>query len=453
MNTTNELENQILGVILTRPGTITEAMSLLPDSTPFVGANEKKVYAAMVDLHRSGYDTDIVSTNIALTKAHGPKDSFGLPWMVRLTTYTSAAKGAAAGLAYKCQIIWQEHCRVQTARLAQELLVEATEGIADGLTIVEQSIKRLTELQSRLIGLADAPFSAVLKQASALARQSFQTGTPPGLLTGLDELDSYLKGLQPSTLTVMAGRPGMGKTAEICQILYNVSVVQKKPAVLFSLEMSRLQLARRFLAIETGIRNAQVAAGCNANNEPIDFERLDKAVEIVGGSPIHVFDKLRTMPQIRSKAAQLKAKHGIELVVLDYLQLAKTGSRKDHDEYAAVTEISRECKEMANSLDIPVIALAQLSREVEKSPSKRPQLAHLRGTGAIEQDADNVVFLFRPAYYSAKDANGHPVDANLLINIVAKNRNGSTHNDEEGIQLFYDLPTNRITNMCGGPSI
>ncbi len=347
-----DFENQVLGVLLTTRGAINEAMTLLPNETPFQSTDEKRVYATMLALRSEGYDTDVITVSHRLTHTHGAKDSTGKPWMMRLTGYVGAAKSQnGMGISYKCQVLWQEWVRTESGRLASTLLNETVMRHTDPFDLVSQAIQGFTNILNQFSTMSDVPFSQVLAEKVAAARRAAETGEIPGVKTGLRDLDAMIKALQPQTLTILAARPAMGKTAQAWQIVHNAAK-EGKGVVFFSLEMSSSQIAGRSLATETGIKNAQITAGVNSWNEPIDFGKLDQAATAIGERPIYVIDNMNTMPQIRAKAMQLVADKKVELIVVDYLQLAMTDSRDDKDIYTRVTSVSRQLKLLSKQLNV-----------------------------------------------------------------------------------------------------
>lgn len=449
-NSLPELEQEIIGVCLTTTGAIRQVATMLPRAEAMQTPENRTVYAQMLALCADGKETDLVTLNYHLTRAQGPLTPYNQPWMVLLTSYIPAAKRAGGNLLHKCGLLHQEYIRVALSNELSRALVEAQDVTSDPLALIDSLRGWLEKTSNRLSELSEKPFSDALKNVVDRAELASQNRNPiTGISTGLFGLDGYTKGLQPGTLTVLAARPSMGKSAEACQIAYNVAYVNKIAVAFFSLEMSKESLAGRMLAIDTGIRNSHVTAGVDSFGDPINIERLRDSEQRQGKAPFFIYDKLRTLPQIKARVSQLSSRYGGQLlVIIDYLQLVKTGTKIDTDITARVSEVSRELKEIAITYSIPVLALGQLNREVEKRADKRPQLSDLNHSGSIEQDADTVGFLFRPGYYSANDKDGYPVDMNLLINIIAKNRNGSTHKDDEGIKLHYDLATNQIKDYA-----
>lgn len=445
-NSLTDLEEEILGSCLLTPGAINQVVTLIPRKEVFSG-EYALIYEQMLKLQAANNQTDLITLNFHLTREHGATTSAKQPWMMVLTSLVPAGKRSTGNLLHKCGLLQQERTRLNLTTKLSEFLVEAQDVTTDPLQLIDSVRRYLDKTSSDLSELSERNFSDVLHEVVDRAEKAAVSGNPiTGIASKLPEFDSFIKGFQPKTLTVMAARPSMGKTAVACQIAYNVAYEQKIPVAFFSLEMGAEQLAGRLLALDTSIKNSHVTAGVNAWGEPVNIDKLRNSANRQGKAPFNVYDKLRTLPQIKARISQLVSRYGSELlVIIDYLQLVKTGTKVDLDRTACVSEVSRELKECANTYGIPILALGQLSREVEKRPNKRPQLSDLNHSGSIEQDADTVSFLFRPGYYSKQDENGLPIDDNLLAIIIPKNRNGSTHVDSEAISMHYDRSTNQVT--------
>jgi replicative DNA helicase len=258
-----------------------------------------------------------------------------------------------------------------------------------------------------------------------------------GLPTGFKGLDNLLAGLQKSDLLILAARPAMGKSTLALNIAQNIAIKQGVPVGVFSLEMSKEQLVDRLLAAEAGIDSWRLRTG---NLEDKDFEKLNKAMGVLAEAPIY-FDNsaMANVMEMRTKARRLQSEHDLGLVVIDYLQLMSGRNNGGENRVQEISEISRGLKGLARELDVPVIALSQLSREVEKRSPQIPQLSDLRESGSIEQDADVVMFIYRDDYY-------HPQDTekpNVADIIIAKHRNGPTGQ----VELFFKGDEMRFKNL------
>ena len=259
----------------------------------------------------------------------------------------------------------------------------------------------------------------VLNSLSAIEEASKTKGRVTGIATGFTELDYKLTGLHPAELILVAARPAMGKTAFVLNIAQYAAFKDNHAVAMFSLEMSKEQLVTRLMASESMVDSQQMRTGDLRDS---DWEKLLEGAALIGNSKLIIDDTATTLAEIRSKCRKYKQTYGIELVVIDYLQLM-TGSesRRNESRQQEISEISRALKVLARELDVPIIALSQLSRAVEARQDHKPMLSDLRESGAIEQDADVVMFLYRDEYY-----NPDTEKKNLAEVIVAKQRNGST---------------------------
>ncbi|NBB82591.1 MAG: replicative DNA helicase [Alphaproteobacteria bacterium] len=363
------------------------------------------------------------------------------------------------------RIIHDLHLRRQLIALAEEITTEAYD-----FDLESSATDQIQGTEEKLYGLATEgdfqggfqPFQEVLKQAIQSAQQALYRDTRlTGATTGLVDMDRMLGGLQPSDLLILAGRPAMGKTALATNMAFNaakayVETDGKEGAVVafFSLEMSAEQLAVRILSEEAEIASEKIRKG---EMKRADFPRLTRAAETLERVPLYVDDTAGlTINQLRTRALRLKRQHDLGLIVVDYLQLMRPGgSNRADNRVQEISEITRGLKMVAKDLNVPVLALSQLSRAVEQREDKRPQLADLRESGSIEQDADVVMFVFREAYYVSKrepsegtpehDAWQQEMDRvhNLAEVIVAKQRHGPTG----AIRLHFEGMFTRFSNL------
>jgi len=260
----------------------------------------------------------------------------------------------------------------------------------------------------------------VTKVFNDLELAAGKTGEITGVPTGFRELDKLTAGFQRSDLLIVAGRPAMGKTSFALNVAVNAAIALKEPVLVFSLEMSKEQLIKRMLASE-----GRVNASVMRNNDPKadDWPRLINAANTLSQTQVHLDDSSPMTPmEIRSKSRRLKAEKGLCLVVIDYLQLMRGGGRKSDNREQEISEISRSLKSLAKELDVPVVALSQLNRGVESRPDKRPMISDLRESGAIEQDADVIMFVYRDEYYNPDNTE----NAGLAEIIIGKQRSGPT---------------------------
>ena len=266
-------------------------------------------------------------------------------------------------------------------------------------------------------------------------------GTVAGISTGFVDLDQKTAGLHPSDLVIVGARPAMGKTAFGLNLVQNAAVKGGKTCAVFNLEMSKKQIVNRMLACEAGVSMEHIRSG---NMTDQDWEKLVEALGPLSEAPIYIDDTGGiTFSEVRSKCRKLKIEHGLDLVMIDYLQLMSGSGRAGDNRQQEISEISRGLKMMARELDVPVIALSQLSRTLESRADHRPMMSDLRESGAIEQDADVIIFLYRDEYY-------HPdsEDKNIAEIIIGKQRNGPVGT----VKLRYDGEYTRFSNLAHMPN-
>lgn len=442
MNATLHVEHQILSICLTTPGATQQVASIIQKADTFSTDLNRRVYGVMLKLQADGYETDLVTVNNELQTQYGLLKGEPTGWIEFLTSLFPEADTFTGNLSKSCFWLIGEATRTALMKIYARALSDLQIPGSDPLLNMAGVQKQMDAINGRLSELSTTPFSESFREAVQIAEKGSLAGDPiTGIRTGITELDLYLKGLHGSTMTILAARPATGKTAELCQIAYNIGCVDNIPVAIFSLEMKKLQLARRFLSIDTHIRNSEVLSGLDKHGSPIDIKLLFDSAGKLADRPLYVFDNIFDLDHIVAKATQLVLHHGVKVIFIDYIQLIETGDREDR---TRVGRASRKLKNLANQLNVPVVPLAQVNRKVDDRKEKRPTMSDLKDSGSLEQDADNVVLLYCPSNYDAKDEDGYEVPKDLLYNIIAKNRNGSTHNDEEGIMLRYNKSTNRI---------
>lgn len=445
------LENELIGVCLISPVAIAEISELIRYAETFARPDCRKIYQAMLNLHRRGLETDIVSVYQELLTTEGEHSNTDFSWLSVLTGFVPDGQASTGNLTHKSGLLLQLATNRILAQVCSRALAELSLPAPDPFVVMDSITARIDAVRNRLFELHEESFAVALDRVADNARKAAESRNPiTGIAAMTGDVDRWTKGFHANTLTVVAARPGMGKSAWLCQVAYNTAVIQGISTALFSLEMGLDQLAGRFIGIDTGLKNAEIQSGMNSFNEPVDFNKISKSSGRMGKTPLWVYDKLLNIDHIKARCRALVKKKGVKVILIDYLQLVKSGLRST-DKTAEVSYVSRELKLLSKELSVPVIALAQLSREVEKMADKRPELAHLNHSGSIEQDADTVIFLMRPGYYFQNNPDGSAVDDYLLQAIVAKNRNGGTHPEGKAIHLHYDRPTNRIKHYDDQP--
>jgi replicative DNA helicase len=333
----------------------------------------------------------------------------------------------AANVEFHARIIAQKFIQRELIRTSTEIVRDAYEDTTDVFELLDKSEKSLFDITNQNMRRGYADVGSLMEQATKeiLAAAQHQDKLT-GVASGFINLDRITGGWQRSDLVIIAARPGMGKTSFVLSMARNAAMMANKPVALFSLEMSSLQLTTRLMAAEASLPMEKLRKGNLASYE---LAQLESKVRELSDAPIYIDDTpALNIFELRAKARRLKQQHGISMIIIDYLQLMSGGgdNNRGGNREQEISTISRSLKNIAKELDIPVIALSQLSRAVEtRGGTKRPQLSDLRESGAIEQDADMVIFLYRGDYYGIEvDEDNQPIKGKTEV-IIAKHRNGS----------------------------
>jgi replicative DNA helicase len=415
-----ELEETVLGAILLEKEAYHEVSHILsPDI--FYKEQNGLVCKAIIELYNRGEVADIITVTQELKRIGDLQTVGGAHYVSNLTSRIASS----ANIEFHCRIIQQEWLKREIIRNSTVTIKEAYETGTDSFDLLDEWEKSLMALQQELqVGKTSdtgSLFDQVLKDNEVLTAKE---GTITGVPTGFKALDTILGGWQKTDMIVLAARPGMGKTALMLNFC-RAAVKSKRPIAIFSLEMSSIQLVKRLASQETEIplemfiRQGMDAATLKTYNK--DVEELKKAPFYIDDTPaLTIFD-------LRRKARKLKREKKIDLIIIDYLQLMAGSNEKNGNREQEVSAISRGVKALAKELDIPIIALSQLSRESEKRPgaSHVPKLSDLRDSGAIEQDADMVMFIYRAEYYGLTEFGDGQPTAGVADIIIAKNRHGA----------------------------
>lgn len=410
-----DAEQAILGGILMNNDAMNQVMDILVPGD-FYRESHISLFEGMVELYNSGITIDIITLSQFLTRQNLLERVGGTDFLASLVEVVSTS----AGIAFHAQIV--KDCSVRRHLINQcavisESCFQTWEDTNDLLELAEQSIFDIAEDQVKegFQSLKDVVTDSFKKLESVAEFDGFVTGVP----TGFNDFDRLTAGLQPADLIIIAGRPSMGKTALALNIGYNASAGTKKGVAIFSLEMSKSQLGLRLLGFDSGVDSTKLRTGFLRDKE---WESLTESANRLSELPIFIDDSLSlSVLEMKAKCRRLKKKSGLSLVIIDYLQLVQ-GRKSAESRQLEISEISRFLKALAKDLDVPVVALSQLNRKVEDRPNKRPQLADLRESGAIEQDADVIAFIYRDEVY-------HPdseENRNIAEIIIAKQRNGPT---------------------------
>lgn len=420
-----EAEQAALGAMLLEREAISRAVELLRPED-FYREAHRSIFHGILDLFNRNEPVDLITLGEWL-KSHEQLEAIG--GALYLTTMMQQVP-TAAGISNYAAIIRNKSLQRQLIKTADEIMAAAYQGDRDLEELVDESEQKIFAIAERNLSNGFASLQELVKQQFYNIEDTKISGLAgSGLNTGFSELDAITAGLQPSDMIILAARPSMGKTALALNIARNVAVSQQESTAvaLFSLEMSKEQLALRLLCSEARVTQDNVRHAMISDD---DMGRLAQAVEKLWECPIYIDDTPSiSVLEMRGKCRRLKAEHGLGLIVIDYLQLMNSSGRAEN-RVQEIAIIARGLKALAREMKVPVIALSQLSRMVESRSPRRPQLSDLRESGAIEQDADLVLFLYRPAYYGEEELlriNYDPErDKNVTEVLVAKQRNGPT---------------------------
>lgn len=329
--------------------------------------------------------------------------------------------------------------------IARKVLLKCSEAIqrvydntSESMDIVDEFNNFSDEINQSLNHISKLDFQELKKQVLEEVKERVLDNSKV-VKTNISELDEVLGGFENGSFSVIAARPSMGKTAFLIQLMYNIAVIQNKKVLMFNLEMTKEELCKRFIALHTKFSNFEIKQGFDRDMSK--YNEMLKRVESLTTNNIYLIDNLFDGGQIFSKAKQMVSSNGVELVFFDYIQLSSLSESGNREQ--EMSKISRMCKQTAKLCKIPVIALSQLNRSVEtRAGDKRPQLSDIRESGAIEQDADNVMFLYRPEYYQIPMTETGETTVNMLEVIIAKARNGLLRT----VKLHYEKMYNEVTN-------
>lgn len=409
-----DAEKSVIGSMIMDMDAITVASEMLtPDD--FYYSQYGKMFEAMVELVAQGKPVDVVTLQDKLREKGVPEAVGGIDVIKDLLM----AVPTSANVRQYAAIVRDKAVLRRVINVSDEISKEcflAKESVEDILAQTEQKIFKLVQ---RGGSSEFVPIKAVALDALKGISKAYQNkGSITGIPTGFTDLDYQLSGLQPSDLILIAARPSMGKTAFVLNIAQHVAVAQHVTTAVFSLEMSKVQLMNRLLSLQSGVEASKIRSGDISDSE---WVKLVEAAEIMGRSNLIIDDTPSiSIGELRSKCRKFKMEQNLGLIIIDYLQLM-SGNSKAESNQLMISEISRSLKALARELNVPVIALSQLSRAVEKRDDKRPIMSDLRDSGAIEQDADVVMFIFREDYYN-RDLEPEKRDISEII--VAKQRNG-----------------------------
>lgn len=408
-----DLEKQLLStLILYGDKSITPVSNILT-SEDFYRPEHRIIYQAVLFLHEQKKSIDYLMLENELIR-RGDLKRITREYLFGLTQLSHTAARAE----YHAQIIKEKSILRRLSEAGQEITYEANSARKNVEEILDSAEKKILSISSENHHTSFEDLTALLKRSfERIQYMSNHLGETVGVKSGLIDLDKITNGFQKSDLILLAARPSMGKTALALNIAANAS--REKTVAVFSLEMSKMQLGNRLLSTTSGVDSQHLNTG-NISGEDM-AKIVDATNELSINHKLYIDDTAGLgLLELRSKARQLKHEHGLDMVIIDYLQLMQGGRAENRQQ--EISEISRGLKSLARELNVPIIALSQLSRSVEMRAEKKPQLSDLRESGSLEQDADIVMFLYRDEYYNRDDAS----NANIAELIIAKNRNGPT---------------------------
>jgi replicative DNA helicase len=414
-----DMEEVVLGAVMLEKDAILAVIDIIKPESFYKEAHQK-IFKAVIDLSIAEKPIDIMTVTEEL-RSRKQLDEVGGPFYIAQLTSRIAS---AANIDYHARIIEQKYIQRELIRVSSEIQTRAYDDSIDVNDLLDFSEAELFEIASGNIKKETSKINVVIKQAlkqieEAGKREDSLSGVP----SGFTKLDRMTSGWQRSDLIILAARPSMGKTAFVLSMARNMAVEHNRGVALFSLEMSSVQLVNRLIVAETELSSEKIR---NGKLEDFEWQQLEYKIKDLTDAPIFIDDTPAiSVFELRAKLRRLSMKHDIQAVIIDYLQLM-TGSGDSGSREQEVSQISRSLKAIAKELNVPVIALSQLNRSVEmRSGSKRPQLSDLRESGAIEQDADIVLFIHRPEKYGIMhDEEGNSTQGLAEI-IVAKHRNGA----------------------------
>lgn len=418
-----DAEKSLLGAVLIDDETLADITEHVT-AADFYDKTHGVIYGAMMRLYEKHKPVDLLTLTDELKRKKEFETVGGSAYLTELTTYVPTAAHA------------ESYAEIVAQKAVRRRLIKASGDISElGFDEDTTTQELLEKAEAELFSVSDQSLKQDVTSLENILTESFDRleelhknkGQLRGIRTGYRDLDNMTAGLQRSDLVVLAARPAMGKTTLVTNLAYNVATIAKQPVLFFSLEMSKEQLVDRMLADASGVDAWNIRTG-NLSDE--DFSKLSEAMGEMAEAPIYIDDQPGlSVLEMRTKARRVNHEQPLGLIIVDYLQLMQGSGRSDGNRVQEVSEISRGLKLIARELNVPLIALSQLSRSVESRSPQIPQLSDLRESGSIEQDADIVSFIYRPGYYEPDN----PEFENITDLIIAKHRNGPTGK----VQLYF----------------
>lgn len=447
-----ELEEAVLGAIMLEKDKLAEVLEIVQSEECFYVDAHQKIYAAIRRLFDKGTPVDLLTVTDELRKSNELELIGGAYYLTRLTMSVVSS----AHVESHARIVMEKFIQRELIRISGLVIADAYEDSTDVFDLLDKAESNLYEITDKHLrknfkSLREVLVTTVRDIEESKNKQEDVTGVP----TGFKHLDKLTSGWQKNALIIVAARPAVGKTAFCLNLAMNAALHSPKPfpVAFFSLEMGAGELVKRMLAATTEVSMDAITKGRMQEHE---FVQMTQRMNKLASAPLFLDDQAAlNIFELRAKARRLKQKHDIQMIIIDYLQLMQADINKGGNREQEISKISRDLKSLAKELEIPIIALSQLNRSVEsRKESKVPQLSDLRESGAIEQDADMVMFLYRPEYYGINnDEMGNPIEGETHVHI-AKNRSGVTDTVKvrfiKEYQKFEDLEDNNGFGGFGG---
>ena len=440
-----ELEQAVLGALMLESDSVITVQEYISEES-FYTEEHRIIYHAINELSTLSKPVDIYTVTEHLKANHNLTKVGGVAYLAQLTQKI----GAAANVEFHARIIAQKHVQRELIRSAVEIQrrsYDSAVDVTDLIGFAESSILQVTEGHvKRSVQDATSILNKAIKQIEEAGKNDSKYS---GVCTGFTDLDNVTLGWQPSDLIIVAARPSMGKTAFVLSMARNMAIDYQCPVAFFSLEMSAIQLMTRLIVAETGLDSKLIRSG---QLTAADWNHLMVASKPLGQAKLYIDDTpALSIFEFRSKVRRLHSHHGIKIIIVDYLQLMTAGNMSsggNGNREQEVAFISRTLKAIAKELNVPIIALSQLSRNTEsRGGTKRPPLSDLRVSGAIEQDADDVAFIHRPEYYGFTETEDHTTTDGLAEIILAKHRNGEVTD----VKMRFIKEQARFANLTIAP--
>jgi len=408
-----EAEQSVIGSMIMNRDAIVAASEIVHGSD-FYSRQYGMIFDAMVEMNDAGQVVDLITLQNKLKEKDLPPEVSSLEFVKELL----AMVPTSVNVEYYAKIVADKAMLRKLIQVNEEIANKCYNGKENLDVLMEDTEKQIVRLiQSRSAGDFVPIREIALNAMNMIEKASKTSGTVTGIPTGFIDLDYKLAGMHPSDLILIAARPSMGKTAFVLNIAQHVAFREKETVAIFSLEMSKESLVNRLLSLESHVDAQKIRTG---NLQDDDWDRLVESAGVIGSSKLIIDDTPGiSISELRSKCRKYKMEHGLSMIIIDYLQLMSGSGRGSESRQQEISEISRSLKAVARELGVPVLALSQLSRAVEQRPDHRPMLSDLRESGAIEQDADVVMFIYREDYYN------HETERKGVSEIIiAKQRNG-----------------------------